>query len=355
MASSTPEKHQYSKKRFNSSTDANEKTPQKPKRHRPKILDESIKRKTAKAQVSGFTPKTPLKRSTPKQCAKKSHVKKNSSKKVSDSSEDVVQGLGPQPSCKRALNYDFDKEAEAENVCTLSEDGDDQFLSLNLSRRDEKRFAKQYQRRRKKRMDSTGLNIVKPAICANAEIVTPESNITDADPQSSWETAHSSQLGCEMDHLPNVMCGYDSNLSTEIYREIRDCVTSLPSSPAVWRRKRSIGCTKRRIYASQPIKFKCSQSPLVNLLEHLTEKNHRSKVRLANQKKKMKRRQSKIKPSPRNQMMKMIKDHLPQECLLSQQDPDEHSEYYSFYLHFIYFIDTETNCIQCRFCRLYCC
>lgn len=334
MASSTPEKHQDSKKRFNSGTDPNEKTPQKPKKHRPKILDESIKRKTAKAQVSGFTPKTPLKRSTPKPYAKKSHVKKNSSKKVSDSSEAIVQGLRPQPSCKRALNSDFDKEAEAENVCNLSEDGDDQFLSLN-SRREEKRFAKQYQRRRKKRMDYAGLNMVKPAICVTAENVTPESNVTDADPQSSWETAHSSQLGCEMDHLPNVMCGNDSNLSTEIYRGMKDCVTSLPSSPAVWRRKRSTGCTKRRIYASQPIKFKCSQSPLVNLLEHLTEKNHRSKVRLANQKKKMKRRHSKIKPSPENQMIKMIKKHLPRECLLTQKDPNKHSEHYSFYLHFI--------------------
>ncbi|KAL8101966.1 DEMETER-like protein 2 [Apium graveolens] len=325
LASATPEKHQDSKKRFNSSTDVNEKTPQKPKRHRPKILDESIKRKTAKAQVSGFTPKTPLKRSTPKQCAKKSHVKKKSSRKVSDSSEDVVQRLGPQPSCKRALNSDFDKEAEAENVCHLSEDVDDQFLSLNLSRRDEKRFAKQYQRRRKKIMDNTDVNMVKPAICVTAENITPESNVADADPQSSWETADSSQLGCEMDHLPNVMCGFDSNLSTDIFKEIRDCVTNLPSSPAVRRRKRSTGCTKRRIYASQPIRFKCSQSPLVNLLEHLTDKKHRSKVRLATQTKKMKRRKSKIKPSLRNQMMKMIKDYLPRECLLSQEDPDEHS------------------------------
>ncbi|KAK1353292.1 hypothetical protein POM88_052427 [Heracleum sosnowskyi] len=323
---STPKKHQDSKKRFNSGTDSNEKYPQKPKKHRPKILDESIKRKTGKAQVSGFTPKTPLKCSTPKPCPKKSHVKKNSSKMVFDSSEDVVQGLGPQHSCKRSLNSDFDKEAQGENVCDLSQDGDYQFLSLNLNRKDEKRFAKQYQRRRKKRIDDTGLNMMKPAICANEENFTPESNVTDADPQSSQETAHSSQLGCVMDHLPSVMCGYESNLYPNINRGIRDCVTSLPSSPVVWRRKRSSGCTKRRIYASQPIKFKCSQSPLVNLLEHLPEKNHRSKVRLANQKKNMKRRHSKIKPSSENQIIKMIKDHLPKECLLRQSDPnDEHS------------------------------
>ncbi|WOG81191.1 hypothetical protein DCAR_0100336 [Daucus carota subsp. sativus] len=299
LAASTPEKQQSSKKRLNKATDINTKTPQKPRRHRPKILDERKKMKVAKAQVPGFQPKTPLKRSTPKPHTKKSHVKKNSSKPV-DSPDDFVQRHVPTQSCKRSLNSVFDREAEAENICDLSDHGDAQFLNLN--REEEKRFAKQYQRRRKKRISINSLNVAKPVIGANADHVTPESNVSDADPQSSQGTAHSSQVACEMDHSPS---------------EMKECETSLPSSSVVWRRKRTAGCTRRRIYASQPMKFKCSRSPLVNLLEHLTGKKPRPRGRPANKKKDTKRRQRKVKPSSEHRMLKMIQDHLPQDCLIA--------------------------------------
>ncbi|KAL1830418.1 hypothetical protein ACET3Z_000069 [Daucus carota] len=305
LASSTPEKQQSSKKRLNKATDINTKTPQKPRRHRPKILDERKKMKVAKAQVPGFQPKTPLKHSTPKPHTKKSHVKKNSSKPV-NSPDNFVQRHVPTQSCKRSLNSVFDREAEAENICDLSDHGDAQFLNLN--REEEKRFAKQYQRRRKKRISINSLNVAKPVIGANADHVTLESNVSDADPQSSQGTAHSSQVACEMDHSPS---------------EMKECETSLPSSSVVWRRKRTAGCTRRRIYASQPMKFKCSRSPLVNLLEHLTGKKPRPRGRPANKKKDTKRRQRKVKPSSEHRMLKMIQDHLPQDCLIALKGPKE--------------------------------
>lgn len=338
MTTLTPEKKE-SKKRPNIGMHLN-KTPQKkPKKHKPKILDESIKKKTPNSQGSGFTPKTPMKRSThmqhsrscvKKNISKKASVKKNKFERDFDSSKDVVQGHVPNSSCKRALTF-LEKETRVENVGNLSEVYDGQLPNLKLNKKEEKQFVKHYQRRVSvKRGDSV---VHMPSI----------SETQDAQPSSHvvcgiYETDCLTSLRSSCNNISSFPKSYKRrrNVRHLLCRRhdettMNVCVKSLPSYPLEWRKKRSSGCTKRRIYDSRPIKFICSSSPLIDLLEHLVDEKHQDK--LAKKKKEMRKGRNKIEPPPKNEIVKMIGEDLPQECLLQKKDLNVPSKHLTFYLN----------------------
>lgn len=298
LAILTPEK-QESKKRHNSYIHLNKTSPKKPKKHKPKILDEKSKKKVHNAQASEFTPKTPLKRSTHMQHSKRSYVKRNISKEVSvkkskfehvnDSSKDKVHEHLQNSLCKRALKF-LEKETQAEKG---------QLLSLKFDKKEEKRLVKQ------DAQSSSRVYELFETDCLTS-LVSGCNNI------SSFPKSYKRKRNVR--HLFNRRL----NGTTA-----SDCVKSLSSFPLKWRKKRSFGCTKRRIYASRSIEFKCSSSPSINLLEHLIDDKHHDK--LANEKKEKRKRRNKVKSSLRNEAVKMIEEYLPQECLLQENERDMHS------------------------------
>ncbi|XP_063942229.1 transcriptional activator DEMETER isoform X2 [Daucus carota subsp. sativus] len=262
LATSTPEK-QESKKRPNSRIHLN-KTPQKKlKNHKPKIL-ESAKRKTHNDQASKFMPKTPLKRSTPIRRSKRSHGKETISKEVSV------------------------KNNRWEHVFGLSKD----VLQGHLPNSSCKRALKFFEK------ETHDENVGKPLkVCDFNMISFPKINKRRRSVRH-W-----------------------------IYKRLNetttdDCVNNLTSCSINRRKKRSPGCTKRRIYTSRPIKFICSSSSSVNLLEHLSNELYH---KIANKRMEMKKRRNNIKASPKNESGKRIEECLSQESLLQGKDSNVHS------------------------------
>lgn len=172
LATSTPEKHE-SKKRHASCTHLSKTSRKKPKKYKPKILDESSKIKIHIGQASEFIPETPLKRSTPMQHSKRNYVKKNISKKVSvkkkrfehviDSSKDEVHGHQKKLLCKRALKF-LEKETQAEQGCNLSKVCEGHNLNSKIDKKEEKRFVKHYQRRGSVKMGESFVHLGNPTI-----------------------------------------------------------------------------------------------------------------------------------------------------------------------------------------------